>query len=104
MRVITVLCAAGLIAAAALVGALAGTNADAAPLKTNIALVAYSTPKEAYGKIIEAFGKTTAGKNASFTQSYSGSTEQAAAVIAGLPSDVVALSLEPDVTTLVNAG
>jgi sulfate/thiosulfate-binding protein len=104
MRVISGLCAAGLIAAAALVGALAGTEADAAPLKTSIALVAYSTPKEAYGKIIEAFGKTTAGKNASFTQSYSGSAEQAAAVIAGLPADVVALSLEPDITTLVNKG
>jgi sulfate/thiosulfate transport system substrate-binding protein len=104
MRVIWTFMAAAVVAAAAVGAAVAGTAADAAPLKTNIALVAYSTPKEAYAKIIDAFGDTAAGKNASFTQSYSGSTEQAAAVVAGLSADVVALSLEPDVTTLVNAG
>src|SRR5438270_5744636 len=69
----------------------------------SISLVAYSTPKEAYGQIISAFQKTKAGQGVSFTQSYAGSTEQAQAVVNGLHADVVALSLDPDVTTLVNA-
>jgi sulfate/thiosulfate-binding protein len=69
----------------------------------SISLVAYSTPKEAYGQIISAFQKTKAGQGVSFQQSYAGSTEQAQAVVNGLHADVVALSLEPDVTTLVKA-
>src|SRR5437588_1276234 len=69
----------------------------------SISLVAYSTPKEAYGQIIAAFQKTKAGQRVSFTQSYAGSTEQAQAVVNGLHADVVALSLDPDITTLVNA-
>src|SRR4051795_6183180 len=66
-------------------------------------LVAYSTPKEAYAALIPAFNKTTAGKGVSFTQSYGGSGDQARAVISGLPADVVALSLAPDVDKLVDA-
>ncbi len=80
-------------------------TADAAPQDTKVNLVAYSTPKEAYVKIIDAFdNSTTAGRNASFSQSYGSSGEQARAVVAGLPADVVALSLEPDVDLLVRAG
>ncbi len=80
-------------------------TADAAPQGTKVSLVAYSTPKEAYVKIIDAFeDSTTAGRNASFSQSYGSSGEQARAVVAGLPADVVALSLEPDVALLVRAG
>src|SRR2546421_2354043 len=67
----------------------------------SISLVAYSTPKEAYGQIISAFQKTKAGQGVSFQQSYAGSTEQAQAVLNGLHADVVALSLEPDISTLV---
>ena len=70
----------------------------------SLALVAYSTPRAAYADLIPAFQKTAAGKDTSFSQSYGGSGEQARAVIAGLKADVVALSLEPDVTTLVNRG
>src|SRR3954470_22460826 len=69
-----------------------------------LALVAYSTPQEAYEKIIPAFQKTSAGKGVSFTQSYGASGEQERAVEAGLPADVVALSLQPDVTKLVTKG
>jgi sulfate transport system substrate-binding protein len=69
-----------------------------------LALVAYSTPQEAYEKIIPAFTKTSAGKGVGFTQSYGASGEQERAVEAGLPADVVALSLEPDVTKLVKKG
>jgi sulfate/thiosulfate transport system substrate-binding protein len=66
-------------------------------------LVAYSTPKEAYAALIPAFNKTSDGKGVSFTQSFGPSGDQARAVEAGLPADVVALSLAPDVDKLVDA-
>ena len=69
-----------------------------------LALVAYSTPKEAYGELIPAFQKTRAGKGVSFTQSYGASGDQSRAVASGLPADVVALSLAPDVDKLVEPG
>jgi sulfate/thiosulfate transport system substrate-binding protein len=68
---------------------------------TKLTLVAYSTPKEAYGQLIPAFQKTVAGKGVSFSQSYGASGEQSRAVAAGLPADIVAFSLAPDVTALV---
>src|SRR3954447_26202696 len=69
----------------------------------HLGLVAYSTPKEAYAALIPAFNKTTAGKGVSFTQSYGPSGDQARSVEAGLPADIVALSLAPDVNKLVDA-
>ncbi|MDX6650160.1 MAG: sulfate/thiosulfate transport system substrate-binding protein [Solirubrobacteraceae bacterium] len=66
-----------------------------------LSLVAYSTPKEAYKEIVPAFDKTPDGKGVSFTQSYGASGDQSRAVQSGLPADVVALSLAPDVTKLV---
>src|SRR5512133_4089052 len=66
-----------------------------------LSLVAYSTPREAYGQLIPAFQKTAAGKDVSFSQSYGASGEQSRAVASGLEADVVAFSLAPDVTSLV---
>src|SRR5438874_4775435 len=68
---------------------------------TKLALVAYSTPREAYAQLIPAFQKTTAGRGVSFSQSYGASGEQSRAVAAGLDADIVAFSLAPDVTSLV---
>ena len=79
-------------------------GAQAASAKTTLSLVAYSTPKDAYAKIIPAFQGTSAGKNVSFNQSYGASGDQARAVGAGLSADLVALSLAPDVSTLVKKG
>src|SRR5690348_592199 len=62
-----------------------------------ISLVAYSTPQEAYQALIPMFQKTAAGKGVTFKQSYGASGDQERAVEAGLPTDVVALSLAPDV-------
>jgi sulfate transport system substrate-binding protein len=70
---------------------------------SQLSLVAYSTPKEAYAEIIPAFERTPAGAGSSFTQSYGNSGDQARGVVAGKPADVVALSLEPDVAKLVDA-
>lgn len=69
-----------------------------------LTIVAYSTPQEAYKKLIPAFTATAAGKDVSFSQSYGASGEQSRAVANGLAADVVALSFEPDVTRLVEAG
>jgi sulfate/thiosulfate transport system substrate-binding protein len=78
--------------------------ASGAARDVKLSLVAYSTPREAYGKLIPAFEQTAAGKDVSFSQSYGSSGEQSRAVAHGLPADIVALSLEPDVTSLVQKG
>jgi sulfate/thiosulfate transport system substrate-binding protein len=69
-----------------------------------LSLVAYSTPREAYGEIVSAFRQTDAGKGVEVQQSFAASGEQSRAVEAGLPADVIALSLEPDVTRLIEPG
>jgi sulfate/thiosulfate transport system substrate-binding protein len=85
-----------LVLALALPALAAGASKD-----TKLTLVAYSTPKEAYGQLISAFQKTPAGRDVSFSQSYGASGEQSRAVAAGLGADIVAFSLEPDITSLV---
>jgi sulfate/thiosulfate-binding protein len=85
------------------VGLLAGSAAGASN-GGSVSLVAYSTPKDAYGKIISAFQKTQAGNGTNFSQSYGASGDQARAVAAGQPADIVALSLDPDINLLVGKG
>jgi sulfate/thiosulfate-binding protein len=84
--------------------ALLAGSASGASKGGSISLVAYSTPKDAYGKIISAFQKTQAGKGVDFNQSYGASGDQARAVLAGQDADLVALSLDPDVNLLVGKG
>src|SRR5947208_3938630 len=91
-----------LVAALAAVIAGCGGSSSASGKKLN--LVAYSTPKEAYGALIPAFQKTPVGKGVTFTQSYGASGDQSRAVDGGLPADVVEFSLEPDVSRLVDSG
>ena len=88
---------------AAAVASVTSNDASASPSGGLISLVAYSTPRDAYAKLIPAFTDTSAGQGTSFQQSYGASGEQARAVIAGLKADVVAFSLEPDMTALVKA-
>jgi sulfate transport system substrate-binding protein len=90
----------------ALTGCGGSSSDGAAPAGKNggsIRLIAYSTPREAYAKLIDLYtsGK---GEGVSFDQSYGASGEQSRAVEAGLRADVVAFSLEPDMTRLVDAG
>ena len=85
------------------VGILASHDASATSNSGTLRLVAYSTPREAYAKLTDDFKDTTAGRDTSFEESYGSSGEQARAVIAGLRADVVAFSLEPDMTSLVKA-
>src|SRR5438445_258740 len=87
---------------AAVLAALAVATAAAA--STNIAIVGYSTPKAVMGKIIQAWQQTPDGKDASFSQSYGASTDQARAVANGLKADIVFLSTGDDINLLVDAG
>jgi sulfate/thiosulfate-binding protein len=67
-----------------------------------LTLVAYSTPREAYGKLLSDFREEH--RSVSFDESYGSSGEQSRAVEAGLPADVVAFSLAPDMDRLVESG
>ena len=91
----------GLAAAAAMV---AGCGAAGGGKGGELALVAYSTPQEAYEQIIRAFAETPDGRGTGFTKSFGASGDQSRAVAAGLAADVVAFSLEPDMTRLVEDG
>ncbi|HEX6674814.1 MAG TPA: sulfate ABC transporter substrate-binding protein [Actinomycetes bacterium] len=95
---------AALLAAVALLAAGCGGSGGAGGGGKKLTLVAYSTPREAYEALIPAFQKTDAGKGITFSQSYGGSGDQSRAVANGLKADVVALSLEPDITKLVDKG
>ena len=61
-------------------------------------------PKPGFDKVIPALQKTAAGKGITFSQSYGASGDQSRKVEAGLPTDIVNFSLEPDVTRLVKSG
>jgi sulfate transport system substrate-binding protein len=84
-----------LAVAAAACGGSGGGSDD------RVSLIAYSTPKEAYAKLTEAFKQTPDGEGVEFNQSFAASGEQSRAVASGLPADIVALSLQPDVDKLV---
>jgi sulfate transport system substrate-binding protein len=88
-----------LLGVALLAGSAAGASQGG-----SVDLVAYSTPKDAYGSIISAFQKTSAGNGTSFSQSYGASGDQARAVAAGQNADLVALSLAPDIDLLAGKG
>src|SRR4051794_16917041 len=89
------------ISLALLVALVFPALAAGAARDTKLSLVAYSTPREAYGQLIPAFQKTASGNGVSFSQSYGASGEQSRAVASGLDADIVAFSLAPDVTSLV---
>jgi sulfate transport system substrate-binding protein len=91
-------------------GASTQTNATEAPASGNevkLTLGAYTTPREAYAEIIPAFQaywKEKTGQTVTFEESYQGSGAQSRAVVEGFEADVVALSLEADITRIENAG
>jgi sulfate/thiosulfate-binding protein len=106
-RIVLLSALSALILLPALVAAGCGGGDDAGAAGGGggtLSLVAYSTPREAYEEIIPAFQETPEGQGFDFDQSYAASGEQRRAVEAGLAADVVAFSLEPDMTGLVDAG
>lgn len=88
------------------VGGSASDDASAAPGSgtSNLALVAFAVPKVGFDKLIPAFNATEAGSGVFFSQSYGASGDQSRKVEAGLETDIVLFSLEPDITRLVKAG
>ena len=70
----------------------------------SVSIAGFSVMQSANKQVIADFEKTKAGKGVTFTQSYGASGDQARSVIAGLRADEVHLSLEPDVTKLVDEG
>jgi len=81
------------------------TQAGKPPAK--LILGAYTTPREAYGKIVPLFAaawKASAGQEVTFEESYQGSGAQSRAIVEGFEADVTALSLEADITRIEKAG
>jgi sulfate/thiosulfate transport system substrate-binding protein len=78
-----------------------GGSSSGGSVKTQLALVGYSTPKKAYDALTAAFAQTPAGKGVSFGESFGASGSQSRAVDSGQPADVVAFSTTPDMTRLV---
>lgn len=82
-------------------------SAQDVPSSITLTLAAYTTPREAYVEIIplfQAYWQEQTGQTVEFQGSYLGSGAQSRAVVGGFEADIVALSLERDVTRLVDAG
>lgn len=83
-----------------------GDSAQASGKAANLVLGAYTTPREAYGKIIPLFKedwKKKTGQEVNFEESYLGSGAQSRAIAEGFEADVAALSLEADIIRLEKA-
>jgi sulfate/thiosulfate transport system substrate-binding protein len=75
--------------------------------EVKLILAAYTTPREAYGEVIplfQTYWKDKTGLTVTFEESYQGSGAQSRAVVEGFEADIVALSLEADVTRIEKAG
>ena len=85
--------------------ALTGCSGDSsASSAKSIDVVGYSVLEQANKEVISAFQAGPDGKGVEFNESYGASGDQARAVLAGQDADEVHLSLEPDVTKLVDEG
>ena len=74
---------------------------------TTIVLGAYTTPREAYSKLLPLFKeqwKQQNGQDITFQESYQGSGAQSRAIVEGFEADIAALSLEADITRIEKAG
>ncbi len=74
----------------------------------NLVLAAYSAPQEAFHRGVipafQAYWLQKSGRGVVVEEHYEASTTQAQKVVQGLEADVVALSSEPDVAAIENAG
>ena len=86
---------------------LVPATAQDAPQTVTLTLAAYSTPREVYGEVIPLFQAAWSeqtGQQVIVQESYQGSGAQSRAIAGGFEADIAALSLEPDITRLVDAG
>lgn len=98
IKVAAALSAAGVLA---LTGCSGDSSADSGE---TIDVVGYSVLEQANEGVIDAFNDTDAGKDVEVSGAYGASGDQSRAVVAGKSADEVHLSLEPDVTRLVDEG
>jgi sulfate transport system substrate-binding protein len=89
----------------AIICAVAGlATISGASSTTTVNVVGYSVVSAAYSALEKAFQATPAGQNVTFTNSFGPSGTQAQDVVAGQPADIVNLSLEPDMQSVVSGG
>src|ERR1700712_431570 len=98
IKVAVALSAAGVLA---LTGCSSDSSSDS---DDTVNVVGYSVLQQANEGVIKAFNDTDAGKGVDVKGSYGASGDQSRAVVAGQKADEVHLSLEPDVTRLVDEG
>ena len=98
LKVAAALSTAGVLA---LTGCSGDSSADSGD---TINVVGYSVLEQANSEVIDAFTETDAGDGVTVKGSYGASGDQSRAVVAGQDADEVHLSLEPDVTRLVDEG
>ena len=105
LAALTILAACGAPAATPAKEAAPATAGS--PSALTLILGAYTTPREAYGKLIPIFKaqwQQEKGQAVTFEESYLGSGAQSRAIVEGFEADVTALSLEADVTRIAQAG
>lgn len=81
----------------------AGGASASASSSGGLNVYAFSVAKPAIDSLGAAYAATPAGAGSTLTASFGASGDQSRKVAAGAPADVVAFSLEPDVTRLVKA-
>jgi sulfate transport system substrate-binding protein len=106
--------AAALVLGTACSSKSSSTSTDGSPAsctKTDspvVTLAAYSNVYDTYGKLTSTFASdwkdSHDGQSIIFQMSFGGSTTQAENIVNGFPADIAALSLDPDVQTIEDAG
>jgi sulfate/thiosulfate-binding protein len=109
MAVLALLATAACAPGGASTTSSSGSGGACKPAKSPVlTLAAYSTPYDAYGKLISTWQKEWAAahnkQQVIFQTSFGASTTQAQNVANGFPADIVALSLVPDVQIIQKAG
>jgi sulfate/thiosulfate transport system substrate-binding protein len=79
------------------------SDAGGSGTTTTVNVVGFSVIKSAYDDLGKQFDATPEGKGVTFASSYGASGAQSRAVIAGQKADLVAFSLEPDLSAVVDA-
>jgi sulfate transport system substrate-binding protein len=86
---------------------LAPVSAQETPPPITITLAGYAVPREAYGDVIplfQSYWQEQTGQQVIVLESYQASGAQSRAIAGGFEADIAALSIEPDITRLVDAG
>lgn len=92
------------LVSALVVGACGGDDAGRGSGGVTLSLVGFAVPEAANKAIQAEWAETEEGRGVKWVTSYGASGDQSRAVVAGLEADYVHLSVESDVTRLVDAG